>query len=126
MNDIKINTVPRENYSKTRTYVVFDADHEPESVYEIPDDWDTYYKVTDILWKIHTHYDISTEFYDEMGIDFDSLLALVVNTEELPIILANNHVFSNNSEYWQSNPYVGRLTDIVSNKEEEKTPQAHK
>ena len=120
IGDLKIELTPKKENEKIRTYVMLDSEGEFPTVFRIPED--AYEDVTKTLHQVYTSYDTHWKFYDTVGIDPDTLFALIVNYKELPITDIFKNADMNNVRYWNSHPYEDDLVSMVSDEEKRKGP----
>jgi hypothetical protein len=116
IRDLKIELTPKKENEKIRTYVMLDSEGEFPRVFRIPEE--AYEDVTEALYQVYTNYDTHWKFYDNVGIEPDTLFALIANYKGLPITDIFKYAGMNNVRYWNSHPYENDLVSMVSDEEE--------
>lgn len=112
LDDIKLPIKPKNTNEIIEPYIVLDSEFEFPVIYEIS--LENYGEVTETLYEVYTNYRDRSDFYDSVGISLSSLVALVLNCKELPIISFKSSVGINNVRYWNSSPYTNNLLSMVS------------
>ena len=117
LKDVKIILSKPKTGESVSSFVVLDSEYESPNIYEIPDD--SYFEVTEFLYQLITSYRLSSDFYDNVGIDFDTILALMINYNGLRISgIKNKNVFTNNVDQWKRFPCYDSLKEIARGKKQ--------
>ena len=112
LKDIQLKLCPKTEGQETEFYVILDSEYEFPDVYEYPKEASI--EVEETLYQLYTDYGCNNDFYCSMGIDLQSLVALVMNCKELPIISVKRNAHLNNVRYWNSTPYMDGLLSMVT------------
>ncbi len=112
LDSIQLNLYPKKDGQKTRVYVILDSEGEFPQLYEFPEE--VFHEVTETLYQVYTDYNVYSDFYDCVGIELETLVALVMNCKELPIISVRENVGMNDVRYWNSTPYTDGLLSMVT------------